>query len=109
MGTGVGTGVGSATGPGRGGDGAGGIFLPEPTETILPPFDAPGSVRGQEIVVTFDIDERGRIVSVSFPPTRDGGYNRKLRERLESYRFRPGHTADGQPVRAKFQLSIFIS
>jgi hypothetical protein len=85
------------------------VFLPTPTETILPPFDAPSSVRGVEIVVTFDIDERGRIVSVSFPPTRDGGYNRKLRERLEGYRFRPGHTADGQPVRAKYQLSIFIS
>ena len=109
VGTGVGTGQGSGVGPGTGGDSAGGVFLPTPTETILPPFDAPASVRGQEIPVTFDIDERGAIVSVTFPPTRDGGFNRKLRERLQAYRFRPGHTPDGQPVRAKFQLSLFIS
>lgn len=109
VGSGVGTGRGSGVGPGTGGDSAGGIFLPTPTETILPPFDAPASVRGQEIVVTFDIDEQGKIVELSFAPTRDGGYNRKLRERLQAYRFRPGHTADGAPVRAKFQLSLFIS
>jgi protein TonB len=109
VGSGIGTGQGSGVGPGTGGDSTGGIFLPTPTETILPPFDAPSSVRGQEIVVTFDIDERGKIVEVSFPPTRDGGYNRKLRERLQAYRFRPGHTPDGAPVRAKFQLSLFIS
>ena len=99
--------TGSAAGPGTGGDGEGGIFLPTPTETILPPFDAPGSVRGQEIVVTFDIDERGRIVSVTFPPTRDGGYNRKLREVLNSFRFKPGTLPDGRPIRA--QVSVTYS
>ena len=108
VGSGIGTGQGSGVGPGRGGDSAGGVFLPTPTETILPPLDAPASVRGAEILVTFDIDEQGRIVSVSFAPTRDGGYNRKLRERLQAYKFRPGHTPDGQPVRATFQLTIFI-
>lgn len=109
VGSGIGPGRGSGVGPGSGGDSTGGIFLPTPTETILPPFDAPASVRGQEIVVTFDIDAQGKIVELSFVPTRDGGYNRKLRERLQAYRFRPGHTADGAPVRAKFQLSLFIS
>jgi hypothetical protein len=110
VGTGIGTGRGSGVGPGTGsaGDSAGGVFLPTPTETILPPLDAPASVRGSELVVTFDIDEAGRIVSVTFPPTRDGGYNRKLRERLQAYRFRPGHTPDGRPVRAQYQLTIFI-
>jgi hypothetical protein len=106
VGSGIGTGQGSGVGAGRGGDSAGGVFLPTPTETILPPFETPASVRGTEIVVTFEIDEQGRILSVTFPPTRDGGYNRKLRERLRGYRFRPGHTPDGQPVRATYQLTI---
>ena len=105
VGTGVGPGRGSGIGPGTGG-GAGEDFPPTPTEMFIPPLPVPPSVRGKHIVVEFDVDERGRVLSFKHTPSGDGGYDRRLDEVLRSYRFRPGHKADGTPIRMKGQISL---
>ena len=106
VGSGVGTGRGSSDGPGTGG-GEGVIYPPRPDQMVIPPIPIPERVRGRLIVARFDIDEKGKIVSIDFNSTGDRGYDRKLRERLESFRFRPAVRAnDGTPVRALYPVEI---
>jgi hypothetical protein len=45
------------------------------------------------------VDEKGNSKLLGFNPSRDGGYNRKLRDVLSALRFRPGTRPDGTPVR----------
>ena len=47
---------------------------------------------------------RGKVLSVDFNETRDGGYNKKLREQLGRIRFRPAVKRDGTPIRATAQI-----
>ena len=105
VGTGVGTGTGSATGPGTGG-GAQANHPPTAIEMFIPPLPVPASVRGFHLIAEFDVDESGRVRGLEFTPTRDRGYNRRLREVFEGFRFRPGTRPDGTPVRMKYQLAI---
>lgn len=107
VGTGIGTGRGSSVGPGTGG-GPGTVYPPSPTELFLPPMPTPGRVKGTEIVVQFDVDSTGRVLDFEFTPTKDGNYNRKLREALAAIRFRPAVDATGVPVRAKAVLTYTI-
>ncbi|HKO16049.1 MAG TPA: hypothetical protein VJU87_07405 [Gemmatimonadaceae bacterium] len=104
VGTGVGTGRGSAVGPGTGG-GAQGDYPPSPIELFIPPLPAPSDVRGFHLIAEYDVDETGRILSFDFTPTKNGGYNKELRDVLRSVRFRPGTRPDGTPVRMKVQIS----
>lgn len=103
VGTGVGTGRGSAVGPGTGGGGEAN-YPPAPIEMFLPPLPVPDKVRGHRLIVEFDVDERGKVLSVNFNETSDRAYNRRLREVFRSYRFRPGHRPDGTPIRMKGQI-----
>lgn len=103
VGSGVGTGRGSGVGPGTGG-GTQANFPPSPTEVFLPPLPAPGNVRGFRLIAEFDVDSTGRVLDFTFTPTRNGGYNRQLRDILRNVRFRPGTRPDGTPVRMKAQL-----
>ena len=103
VGTGVGTGRGSAVGPGTGGGGEAN-YPPTPIEMFLPPLPVPDRIRGHRLIVEFDVDERGRVLSVNFNETSDRGYNRRLRDVFKSYRFRPGHRPDGTPIRMKGQI-----
>jgi protein TonB len=103
VGTGVGTGRGSSEGPGTGG-GNQANYPPELIELFLPPMPVPASVKGHKLIAEFDVDERGRVLSVVFNETRDRGYNGRLREALKGYRFRPGHRPDGTPIRMKAQV-----
>lgn len=103
VGSGVGTGRGSGVGPGTGG-GAQANFPPSPTEVFLPPLPAPGNVRGFRLIAEFDVDSTGRVLDFTFTPTRNGGYNRQLRDVLRNIRFRPGTRPDGTPLRMKAQL-----
>ena len=103
VGTGVGTGRGSAVGPGTGGGGEAN-FPPTPIEMFLPPLPVPDKLKGHRLVVEFDVDERGRVLSVNFNETSDRGYNRRLRDVFKGYRFRPGHRPDGTPIRMKGQI-----
>jgi periplasmic protein TonB len=106
-GTGVGTGTGSATGPGTGG-GTGSVFPPTPIEVIIPPMPAPARASG-EVVVEFDVDSTGKVLDFVFQPTRDGNYNKRLQETLRATKFRPGVSATGVPMRAKYQMVLTIS
>lgn len=110
-GPGSGGGVGSGIGPGRGsgiGPGTGGgnqvNFPPTPTELFIPPLPMPDKVRGFHLVAEYDVDETGKVIDFKFTPTRDGGYNRRLDEVLRSFKFRPGTTPDGTPIRMKAQI-----
>jgi periplasmic protein TonB len=110
-GPGSGGGVGSGIGPGRGsgiGPGSGGgvqaDYPPSPTELFIPPLPMPDKVRGFRLVAEYDIDATGKILDFTFSPTRDGDYNKRLREVLGSFRFRPGTRPDGTPIRMKAQI-----
>lgn len=107
VGTGVGIGRGSATGAGTGG-GTQELYPPTAMEMYIPPMPVPSSVRGVKIIAQFDVDETGRVVGFEFTPTPDRGYNRRLRDLFQGYRFRPGHRADGSPVRMKTQIEFTL-
>ncbi|MEJ7759729.1 MAG: hypothetical protein WKF55_09055 [Gemmatimonadaceae bacterium] len=107
VGSGVGTGTGSANGPGTGG-GPGSSFPPTPTQFFLPPLPAPSSLRGYHLTAYFDVDEKGKSTLLGFNPSRDGGYNRRLREVLLALRFRPGVKADGTPIRDTVDIQFIF-
>jgi protein TonB len=106
-GTGIGTGRGSGVGPGTGG-GTQANYPPLPVEMFLPPMPIPDRLRGFRMIAEFDVDETGRVVSFTFTETRDGGYNRRLRDVLRSIRFRAGSRPDGTPVRMKAQIEYIL-
>lgn len=103
IGSGVGTGTGSANGPGTGG-GADSVYPPQPTQVFIPPTPIPSKIRPFTLVAQFDVDSSGKVLSVDFNETRDGGYNKKLREQLGRIRFRPAVKRDGTPIRATAQI-----
>lgn len=98
VGSGVGTGRGSGVGPGTGG-GPGDIYPAQVTNLALLPIPVPGKVRPYKMIAWFDVDERGKATLISFNPSRDGSYNKKIRDMLAEIRFRPAVRADGTPVR----------
>jgi hypothetical protein len=104
VGSGVGTGRGAGVGPGTGG-GTATVYPPVATELFLPPWPVPDKVKGTQLVANFDVDSTGKVLSFEFTPTKDGGYNRKLKEVLGAVKFRPAVRADGQPIRAKGSLT----
>lgn len=106
VGSGIGTGRGSAVGAGTGG-GPGSIYPPAPTELFLPPLPVPNKAKGT-IVVVFDVDSTGKVLDLQFSPTKDGAYNRKLRESLIAIRFRPAVNAQGVPVRARAEITYSL-
>ena len=73
---------------------------------FIPPLPVPGSVKGFHLIAEFDVDEKGKVLSMTFAETPDRGYNRRLADVLRGYRFRPGTQPDGTPVRMKFQLVV---
>ncbi len=106
VGSGVGTGRGSGVGAGTGG-GPGTVYPPAPTELFLPPLPVPNKAKGT-IVVVFDVDSTGKVLDLQFSPTKDGAYNRKLREALVAIRFRPAVNAQGVPVRARAEITYSL-
>lgn len=106
IGSGIGTGKGTSVGPGTGG-GPGTVYPPSPTELFLPPLPVPSKAKGT-VIVEFDVDSTGKVLDLQFPPTRDGNYNRKLRDAFASIRFRPAVNGSGVPVRAKTQITYSL-
>jgi protein TonB len=98
VGSGVGTGRGSGNGPGTGG-GPGDIYPPQVTNLSLLPIPVPNKVRPYKMVAWFDVDERGVARLIAFNPSKDGNYNKKIRDMLAEVRFRPAVRPDGTPVR----------
>ncbi len=107
IGSGTGTGIGSANGPGTGG-GPGTNYPPTPTQFFLPPLPAPHALRGYHLIAYFDVDEKGTAKLLGFNPSRDGGYNRKLRDVLLALRFRPGVRPNGTPVRDTVDIQFIF-
>jgi hypothetical protein len=102
----VGTGKGTSVGAGTGG-GPGTVYPPAPTELFLPPLPVPNKAKGT-IVVVFDVDSTGKVLDLQFNPTKDGSYNRKLRDALIAIRFRPAVNAQGVPVRARTEITYSL-
>jgi periplasmic protein TonB len=107
VGSGVGTGRGSSVGPGTGG-GEGTIYPPTPIQVFIPPMPAPERIKPYTLVAMFEVDERGNVISVKFNPSRDGNYNRRLKEVLNEVRFRPATRWDGTPVRALTKIEFLF-
>jgi protein TonB len=103
VGSGIGPGHGSGIGPGTGG-GIQANYPPTPTELFIPPLPMPDKVRGFHLVAEYDVDSTGKVLDFHFTPTRDGGYNKRLDEVLRSFKFRPGTTPQGVPIRMKAQI-----
>lgn len=104
-GTGAGSGIGSRDGPGSGG-GGGAAFPPEPRQIVLPP-DAPKSIKGQEYTVYLWIDTRGQVTKIEVEPRIDDrGYRHRFRERMLQLRFYPARDASGQPVAARYVITV---
>lgn len=98
VGSGVGTGRGSSIGAGTGG-GTGKLYPPTPTNLVILPIPVPAKVRPYKLIAYFDVDEKGNTTLLSFNPSKDANYNKKIREMLLEFRFRPAVRADGTPVR----------
>jgi protein TonB len=98
VGSGEGPGKGSGTGPGTGGGNATN-YPPTPKQFFLPPLPPPSSLHGFTLVAWFDVDSTGKSKLLRFTESRDGGYNKLLRETLLAVRFRPAVRPDGVPVR----------
>lgn len=105
IGSGVGTGRGGGTGPGTGG-GGGRIFPPQVINLSLLPLPVPERVKPYKLEAFFEVDERGNARLLAFNPTRDSGYNRKVREMLGELRFRPATLQDGTPVRDTAKVTM---
>lgn len=115
-GTGQGPGTGAGTGPGSGGGAGGGLggggragSPPTSRTFIVPPIDAPRSLRGRTVDVTFHVDATGRVTDIDVvPPIADRGYARKFDEAMRGFRFRPARDGDGSPVAGVVTMSVTI-
>ncbi|MGA1308943.1 MAG: hypothetical protein ACO31W_02935 [Gemmatimonadaceae bacterium] len=107
VGSGGGTGRGSATGAGTGG-GTNEIYPPQVTNLALLPMPVPNRVRPYTMVAWFDVDERGKATLIAFNPSKDNAYNRRIRETLQEYRFRPATRPDGSPVRDTVSVTVSV-
>jgi protein TonB len=99
VGSGIGTGRGSGTGPGTGG-GEGRIYPPTVVALPILPLPIPAKVRPYKMIAQFEVDTTGTARLIGFNPSRDSGYNKRIREMLLEIRFRPAVTMDGRPVKA---------
>lgn len=99
VGSGVGTGRGSGTGSGTGAGNDDSVIYP-PTTVVLAilPLPIPNKVRPYKLVAYFEVDTLGNSRLLSFNPSNDNGYNRRVREMLSEIRFRPAVRGDGRPV-----------
>ena len=105
-GAGVGTGTGSDSGAGGGG---GTVFPPQLQGIILPPTGRPGNLRGQQIEITFRINEKGEVLDVSLdPPIRDRSYRNEFMDRMKRYTFVPAYTRDGHAIAAEYRVMITL-
>lgn len=104
-----GPGLENGTGAGDGGNAEEGRFRLQPATPrgmIIPPTNR--DLRGIEVQVWVFVDMRGRVVADSTrldPPTRDGGFNRRLIEEAAEWVFRPA-VKEGQPVASWFPYRI---
>lgn len=100
-----GPGLEDGPGEGDGGNAAEGLLRLQPASPrglIIPPGNS--NLRNTQVQVWVFVDERGRVVADSTrldPPTRDGGYNRRLIREASEWVFRPA-TQDGKAIASWF-------
>ena len=99
VGSGTGSGRGSGTGPGTGAGNDDSMIYP-PTTVVLAilPLPVPKKVRPYKLIAYFEVDTLGNSKLLSFNPSNDNGYNRRVREMLSEIRFRPAVRGNGRPV-----------
>ena len=106
QGAGQGPGIGNAVGPGTGGD-AGYIVQASPRWLIIPPANAPSTVKGHALRVQFRVAVDGHVTAVDVQPKiADPGYRRDFTERMMGYLFNPATTRDGQPVASVYTITL---
>lgn len=107
-GGGLGPGVGPGRGPGTGG-GEGPGREPVPKQMIIPPENAPKSLRNRPVEVTFQVDADGVVLHVAIEPEiEDKDYARRFLEAMRHYRFKPALNAAGTPVPGVVSITITI-
>jgi len=97
VGSGVGTGRGSGNGAGTGG-GDEEIYPPTVISLPLLPLPVPSKVRPYKMIAYFEVDTAGRARLLGFNPSKDSGYNRRVREMLLEIRFRAAVRKNGMAV-----------
>lgn len=97
-GTGRGTGVGNGVGNGVGGSPNAAKVRAYPIELPAAGLDAPSKIRPVHLEARFEVTDRGDARLLSFTPTRDDGFNKRLREELSGTRFHAAALPDGTPV-----------
>ncbi len=97
VGTGVGTGKGTGVGAGTGG-GDDNVYPPAVISLPILPLPVFGKVRPYKMVAYFEVDTSGTARLLAFNPSKDGGYNKRIREMLSEIRFRPATRPDGRAV-----------
>jgi hypothetical protein len=65
----------------------------------LLPLPVPSKVRPYTMVAYFEVDTTGVARLLSFNPSKDGNYNKRVREMLMEMRFRPAVRGNGVPVK----------
>jgi hypothetical protein len=98
VGSGTGTGRGSGTGPGTGG-GDDEVYGAQVVALPILPIPVPAKVRPYRLVAYFDVDTSGTATLISFNPSSDARYNKRVKEMLLEMRFRPAVRRNGSPVR----------
>lgn len=99
----------NGTGAGDGGNAEEGLNRLQPATPrgmIIPPTNR--DLRGTEVQVWVFVDERGHVVADSTrldPPTRDGGFNRRLIREAAEWVFRPA-VREGQAIASWFPYRI---
>lgn len=98
VGAGTGTGRGNANGPGTGG-GDDEVYGAQVVALPILPIPVPSKVRPYRMVAYFDVDTLGNATLLSFNPSNDSRYNRRVKEMLMEMRFRPAVRRNGAPIR----------
>jgi len=103
-GSGAGTGTGAGEGPGAGAGGT--IRPPEPVAMLIPPMP-PSSLRGREIPIRLQVDERGQVTAVQLlAPSGNARYDRELRRTAQEWQFRPARDPSGRAIPYVFEYTV---
>lgn len=103
-------GLGGGPGSGQGGEGGDGDGYRSPIpRSVVPQWDAPGSVRGMEVTVRVFVDAEGHptgIVELD-PPTPDAGFNRTIMDQVKTWEYQPAQRY-GSPVEGWAEITFIF-
>jgi protein TonB len=110
QGGGVGPGTGPGVGPGSGGGQGGTATPPVQQQMIIPPVEGvPKELRGITVSVTFWVRADGSVANVVIAPEiKHGDYERRFREAMLAYHFKPARSAAGLPIDGTFTQEVTI-